>query len=118
MAVLCHPGESPVSVDCIHAKVMLLTNFVKTQQCAKVIHHYACTYTIDREQKSGLVSLRQFTVHQWVPHTTECEVCALFQKQEKGGRMKKVKGARGRRKPHIQEIAGTGYVAAMPLLLE
>ena len=71
-------------------------------------------YTIDREQKSGLLSLRQFTV----PHTTECEVCGLFQKQEKGGGMKKVKDARGRRKPHIQEIAGTGYVAAMPLLLE
>ena len=36
--------------------------------------------------------------------------------------MKKAKGTRGRRKPgiaHIQEIhvAGTGYVAAMPLLL-
>ena len=179
-----------MSVNCIHAKVMLLTNFVKTWQCAKVIHYYACIYTagiamnddfhtrqlklhcrfcsgklgkniypckthtvlirhtayvntefdqssvhpasfcnscyatltaIDREQKSGLVSLRQFTVHQWVPHTTECEVCGLFQKQEKGGRMKKAKGVRGRRKPviaHIQEIAGTGYVAATPLLLE
>ena len=42
-------------------------------------------------------------------------MCGLFQKQEKGGR---VKGARGHRKPHIQEIAGTGYVAATPLLLE
>ena len=28
-------------------------------------------------------------------------MCGLFQKQEKGGR---VKGARGHRKPHIQEI--------------
>ena len=94
MAVLCHPGESPVSVDCIHAKVMLLTNFVKTYQCAKVIHHYACIYTagiamgdlraIDREQKSGLVSLRQFTVHQWVPQSVKCVVCSKSRRRVEG----------------------------------